>query len=164
MINIMLMRAVCSTSSGRILVVMLLVLGSACSGDVAYLEPATDSSFAPGQVWRYRTRPGAEGSLLIVGAVDRAPQVGLVVHIKLVDVAIKSPGLPDGVANVLTHLPMTEEALLRSVTAPVDTSLSMKGFEGDYNNWLDAYEGEKLHVYSETVSAALDKIEREQNQ
>ncbi len=143
---------------------MLLVLGSACSGDVAYLEPATDSSFAPGQVWRYRTRPGAEGSLLIVGAVDRAPQIGLVVHIKLVDVAIKSPGLHGGVASVLTHLPMTEEALLRSVTAPVDTSLSMNGFEGGYNNWLDAYEGDEVHVYLKSVAEALDKIEQAQNQ
>ena len=143
---------------------MLLMLGSASSGDVAYLEPATDSSFAPGQVWRYHTRPGAEGPLLIVGTVDRAPQVGLVVHIKLVDVAIKSPKLPGGVANVLTHLPMTEEALLRSVTAPVDTSLTLKGFEGGYNNWLDAYEGEQLHVYSETVAKALDEIEKAQNQ
>ncbi len=160
----MLMQAVCSASSGRILVVMLLVLGSACSGDVAYLEPATDSSFAPGQVWRYHTRPGAEGSLLIVGAVDRAPQIGLVVHIKLVDVAIKSPGLPGGVASVLTHLPMTETALLRSVTTQVDTSLSMNGFEGGYNNWLDAYEGDEVHVYLKSVAEALDKIEQAQNQ
>ena len=131
--------------------------------DVDHLEPVTDSMFVPGQVWRYQTRPGEESSMFVVGAVDRAPEVGRVVHIRIVEVAIKSPNVPGGVANILTHLPMHEEALRKSVLGQVDETLDLDGFQGGYDNWLDAYEGGNVHLYFVSLAEALTRVEAAQN-
>ena len=142
----------------------LLLAGAGCDGDVEYLEPVTDSTFQPGQVWKYLTRPGEEGSLLIVGAVDRAPTVGRVVHITILDVLIKTPHKPGGFANQIAHLALREDVLLESVVEQVDAPwLSQGGFEGGYNNWLDAYEGGDLYVKKVPLAEALDEVELSQN-
>ena len=43
-------------------------------------------SFAEGQVWEYKTRPGETGSLLRIAKVDRDPKLGDVFHISIVGV------------------------------------------------------------------------------
>jgi hypothetical protein len=135
-------------------------MGVACTNDVEYLEPVTDSSFARGQVWSYQTRPGEEGSLLVVGAIDRAPRSGRVVHIKVTGVFFKAPQLPGGYAHEIMHLTLTEDALLESVTEQVDVpGVTLRGFDGGYANWLDAYEAGTTYVRKVPLAEALTALE-----
>ena len=151
--------------AARLLAAALLLAGAGCKRDIEYLEPATDSTFVRGQVWSYLTRPGEEGSLLIVGAVDRAPDMGPVVHIKVLDVVVKTPRKVDGFANQIAHLALKEDALLESVTQQVDAPwVTLSGFEDGYNNWLDAYEAGTLFVQKVPLAEALDKVETSQTQ
>lgn len=149
--------------SARATLILSLLFSSACTGDVEYLEPATDSEFVPGQVWQFKTRPGEENALLVVGKIDRAPDVGRIVHIKMVGLSLKNPNVQGGIVNVLTHLPVQEETLLKSVTSQVDTTIALDGFEGGYNNWLDAYDSNRLVVYSRPLTETLRQIEQSVN-
>jgi hypothetical protein len=148
----------------HLLAAVLLLAGAGCNDDVEYLEPATDSTFERGQVWSYLTRPGEEGSLLIVGAVDRAPGLGRVVHIRVVDVVIETPLLAAGFANQIAHLALKEDALLQSVTEQVDAPwVTLGGFERGYDNWLDAYDAGTFFVQKVPLAEALDDVEASQN-
>ncbi len=150
---------------GPLLAAAQLLAGAGCDGDIEYLEPVTDSSFEPGQVWSYQTRPGEEASLLVVGAVDRAPKVGRVVHIKVMDIRLETAQKVTGFANQIAHLALKEDALLESVTQQVDAPwVTLSGFEDGYNNWLDAYESGTLYVQKVPLAQALDKVETSQNE
>ena len=83
---------------------------------------------------------------------------------RIVEVALKSTNVAGGVADVLTHLPMHEDALQKSVLGQVDEALGLEGFQGGYDNWLDAYEGGNVHVYFVSLADALTRVEEAQNQ
>lgn len=71
-------------------------------------EPAR---YLEGQVWEYRTRPGEEGSLLKIQAVEDWPGGGKVYHISVIGVRIAGMR-----GNDLQHLPVSELTLNASVT------------------------------------------------
>ena len=137
---------------------MLLLPLSAC-GDVEELEPAADSRFQPGQVWHYHTRPGEEGSLVLVGKVDRGPEVGRIVHVKVVGVSVVRQSMAP--ANEISHIPMAESALAASVTTPATESVTLDGsFDETYDDWLDAYERGTMFVFKKPLAQTLTDIER----
>jgi hypothetical protein len=97
---------------------------------------------------------------LVVGAIDRAPGRGRVVHVKVTGVLFKAPQLPGGYAHEIMHLTLTEDALLESVTEQVDApGVTLRGFDGGYANWLDAYEAGTLFVQKVPLAKALTALE-----
>jgi hypothetical protein len=128
--------------------------------EIGAVSQRLQGQVARGQVWSYRTRPGEEGSLLVVGAIDRAPGRGRVVHVKVTGVLFKAPQLPGGYAHEIMHLTLTEDALLESVTEQVDApGVTLRGFDGGYANWLDAYEAGTLFVQKVPLAKALTALE-----
>jgi hypothetical protein len=147
-----------------LLAAVLLLCAVSCDADIKYLEPVTDSAFQPGQVWAYRTRPGEEGSRIIVGAIDRVPKEGRVVHITVTRIRLRTANVPGGYANQISHLAIGESFLLESIREQVDTTgIDPGDFEGGYENWLDAYEAGSLFVQKVPLAEALDRIEASQN-
>jgi len=138
--------------------IVVLLLAGACSHDVTEMQPATDSRFHPGEVWHYHTRPGEEGSLAVVGAVDQVQEVGRIVHVRVEGVSVRSK--TGEVSNVITHLPMRESAFAASVTTLANAPANLDGFEADYDKWLDGYESGSVRAIGEPLNEVLTMIER----
>lgn len=71
--------------------------------------------YATGQVWEYRTRPGEEGSLLKIQAIEHdaaAIRGSAIYHISIIGLHLKDPQL----APVLAHTPVSRTTLDTSVT------------------------------------------------
>ncbi|MFQ5846089.1 MAG: hypothetical protein ACE5IQ_00270 [Candidatus Methylomirabilales bacterium] len=127
------------------------------------LSPYTRSVFQPGQVWTYKTRPGEEGSRIIIGRVESAPIIGTIVHIKVVGVAVKNPRSPKGVSTEISHIPMTEEALADSVRERVQEELSLEGFEEGYAAWRESWDQGRGAAFSDPVADVIGLVEQTLN-
>ena len=86
------------------------------------------SKYEPGQVWRYKNRPGEDASRVIVGKIEHHGVAGNLVHVQVIDVAMKVPASPDGVARILHHSPFTEAAIDQSVTELVAEERRLANF------------------------------------
>ncbi len=122
--------------------------------------PTQSDNFKPGQVWKYRTRPGEEGSRLIVGKVEQLGTLGAVVHIKLTGLSIKSPHAPQGITTVMGHAPVTEAKLSESVTTLLSESGDLNGFQEGYDTWLVSYKAGKAGVFTIAVAEIVDCMEK----
>ncbi len=78
-------------------------------------EPMSSDQFAPGQVWRYKTRSGEEASRVIIGRIEKSPKIGTIVHVKLTGLQIKNPDAPGGHSSVMTHAPYPSPRSLRAL-------------------------------------------------
>src|ERR1044071_9508120 len=104
-----------------------------------------ESDFRPGQEWAYRSRPGEESSTLTVLRVERAPELGVVVHVSVDGVRIGDPARPP---RHLGHLPMSEDAVRRSVTRKLRDDAPLPGFEDGYAIWREAYDQSEGGAFS----------------
>jgi hypothetical protein len=148
----------------RFLFAATLVFGGACSpnGGGNVLRDYTGSTFQPGQVWRYHARPGEEGSTLTVLKVETHPKTGVIVHIAVSGVRVRTPS--GGPTTELGHLPLSEEALRRSVTTKVrDGAPTNRGTAG-YQEWRRAFEAERGGVFTTTVAECVSFVEQAANQ
>ena len=127
--------------------------------ETAIADP-NSSSFRPGQRFSYRTRPGEESSTLTVIRVEAARTLGVIVHVSVEGLKMKSPRSPTGVAETIGHMPFSEAAVQRSVTALVGTAPPSAAAEAGYAEWRRAYEAGKAGIYSITVAEAVDSIAR----
>lgn len=126
-------------------------------------EPASSEQFAPGQVWRYKTRPGEESSRAIIGKIEKSP-IGTIVHVKLTGLRLKNPFAPGGLITVLPHAPVSEVALSASVTELTNEASDLDGFSEGYNIWLSAFRTGKAGVFTLTLSEIAGVIEQSFNQ
>ena len=114
------------------------------------------STFKPGQVWHYRTRPGEEASTLEVLKVETHPRTGIIVHIAVSGVRVRTPS--GEYTNEIGHLPVAEDALRRSVTTKVrDGAPTDRGTEG-YGEWRRAFDAERGGVFTTTVAECVDFV------
>ena len=91
------------------------------SDDDNSLKPATDSKFHVGDVWEYHTRRGEERSRFIIVKIERAPKVGIIVHIgvdRLNWMKCSTNATPESIR----HMPFTREAIGRSAVRRVATN------------------------------------------
>src|SRR5215203_5685517 len=98
------------------------------------------TTFAEGQLWRYKTRKGEESSRLIVLKVEEHPTFGSLVHITVDGLAVQSPGTLDGISNSIEHLPFAQAALAESVTELESGGNVIPPFEEGYGMWCEACE------------------------
>jgi hypothetical protein len=140
-------------------------LGVACSAggnDASVLRDYSGSRFHPGQVWRYHARPGEDSSTLTVLKVERHPETGVIVHVRVTGVHVRTPG--GDYASELGHLPISEDALRRSVTTKVrDGAPTDRGTDG-YQEWRRAYDSGRGGVFTTTVSECVAFVEQAANQ
>jgi hypothetical protein len=125
----------------------LVALGLLGSGQVSA------QSFAEGQVWEYKARPGETGSLLKIVKIDRDPKLGDVFHISIVGVKIKGP---KGILSELPHAPVARNTLQKSVTKQSKSNVSFPDFQPGYAEWKSAKGG----VFNVSVAEIVSFVEQ----
>ena len=121
------------------------------------LKVVTDPKYQPGQVWRYKTRPGEERSTLTVLRVE-AVGAKRIVHIRVDNIRLKNC-FGGEEPNKIEHMPFSREALDQSVIAKVRT-VPVPDFESGYAEWRTAWDGGKAGFYTVTVSEAVEVAQK----
>lgn len=129
------------------------------------IEPIEDDDhFRFGQVWTYRTRPGEEASLVVIGPVERLGGDATVVHVQIVGVAIPNPHLTsgEGVQTQVGHAPISKEALASSVVDLVDggnVEADFDLFMEGYATWRRAFEEEGAGFWTVSLAEIVGFLE-----
>lgn len=121
-----------------------------------------DMKYNVGQEWKYKTRPGEENSTLKILKVEEYPTVGKVIHISVSGLKMKNPQRPTGIADKISHLPITEETLDKSIisikndTRQMPDSTEMDG----YSYWKKEFDKGNAGVFSIPVSEIVNSMEK----
>ncbi|WP_104990298.1 hypothetical protein [Deinococcus sp. NW-56] len=115
-------------------------------------------TFAPGQRWAYRTRPGEEGSTLIV---LRRETVGgeALLHVQLQGLRIPSPLTESGLTTSIGHLPIREAEVRQSVTELLEQGV-MADDGGGYETWRAAHARGEAGFFTLPVSQIVTLMEQ----
>ena len=122
-------------------------------------EPSVSAQFETGQVWTYKTRPKEVGSRVIIGKIEKAPMIGIIVHAKIIGLHMKNPRPAKGPLPEIGHTPITESALKKSVITLTDEVPNLEGFAEGYEAWLSAYQNTGGGVFTLSLSEVVDAIE-----
>jgi hypothetical protein len=122
------------------------------------LKEVKDNKYAPGQVWRYKTRPDEEGSTLTILRVEQAPLGKRIVHIHLDGIQLKNC-LGGNAPERVEHMPFDKESLDASVIELVGKS-PVPDYESGYMQWRRGWDAGKAGVYTITVSQAIDVMQQ----
>jgi len=118
------------------------------------------TDFFPGQVWSYATRPGEEGSRVVICHVEQVPNVGIVVHIRIEGIWVQTPHALDGVTTVISHMPF-EEGALRQHLHRVEAMLeSIPEFQEGYYTWRRAFDQGQAGVFTISPAEAVGVMEQ----
>jgi len=113
-------------------------------------EPVTDSKFRPGQIWRYKTRPGEEKSFFTILRIESLPKIGTIIHIRVDKIRLHNcTGGPE--PENFQHMPFRLDAIERSATKIEKESSDIPDYKDGYDEWRNACGG----VYTITVAEAV---------
>lgn len=118
-------------------------------------QNSVDDKFKAGQIWKYNTRVGEENSAIEILKVEKYASEGTVIHIYVNGLKLKNPRRPSGFSDDIGHLPISKEALLKSVTTLVSENNKLPDYQEGYNNWKEAFDNKKGSVFSITVKEAI---------
>ncbi len=127
------------------------------------LVDTTESKFHVGEKWSYRARPGEEKSSLTIVKVESSPKLGVIVHVSLDGLRIKSPHSPSGFSETISHMPFAESAMEKSVTTLAVARAPLPAFEEGYQEWRRAFDAGKGGVFAITVAEGVDFIDQTLN-
>jgi hypothetical protein len=127
--------------------------------------PPTDrdtaqSRYAPGQVWRYKTRDGDADSTLTVLKVEWYPHIGNVVHVCVERVHLANAPGPQEHISRIAHMPFGEGALDASVTEVIGMADPLPDFEEGYREWRHSFDAEEAGVFVVPVRQAAAFIDQ----
>lgn len=112
----------------------------------------TDSKYAPGQVWTYKTRPNENSSKITILRVEGTPKLGTIIHIRIDNVRIKS--CSDGsYLTSIEHAPFSKAAIDRSIIDLVKREEKLPDFRAGYSDWLTHCGGVYTIAVAEAVAA-----------
>ena len=118
-----------------------------------------DDKFKVGQVWKYNTRLGEENSTIEILKVEKYDSIGVVIHISLSGLKLRNPQKQMGYSDEIGHLPLSKEALLKSVTTLVSESNNLTDYKEGYNNWKEAFDNDEGGVFSTKVNECVKYVE-----
>ena len=110
-----------------------------------------------GQVWKYRTRFGEDGSTVTVLKVENYKDLGRVVHLRVDKIQMKNPVKGNMITDI-PHLPFKDAAVQNSVTKLVRQSPTVPDFKEGYDIWKAAYLAGKAGAFDTNVRATLDAL------
>jgi hypothetical protein len=114
-------------------------------------QPTVDSTYSPGQVWSYKSRPSEGSSTVTILRVETSPKVGVIVHVRIDGVQFKNcKGGP--APTTIDHAPFTKIAMDKSVSRQLRTVSELPEFEAGYKDWLAHCGG----VYTVSVAKMVD--------
>ncbi len=115
-------------------------------------QAAVDSTYSPGQVWSYKTRPAESSSTVTILRVETTPRIGTIIHVRIDGVRFKNcTGGP--APNTIEHAPFAKSALDKSVGHQLSTVPRLPDFEAGYGDWLAHCGGVYTITLAEVVSA-----------
>jgi hypothetical protein len=126
----------------------------------ARLLPAPSSRFRAGQVWRYRCRPGEDGSRAIVGRVEAVAGGQIIVHVQLVGLNVRNPDAPSGRSAVIQHSPVAELQVAQSVVGLESEDGLVVGFDEGYAMWRQGFEAGNAGVFTVPLAEVVSLIEQ----
>jgi len=118
-----------------------------------------DDKFKVGQVWKYNNRLGEENSTIEILKVEKYDSSGIVIHIYVNGLKVKNPHKPNGFSDEIGHLPLSKDAVLKSVTTLVSENNKLPDYEEGYSNWKEAFDNNKGGIFSITVQDAVKYVE-----
>lgn len=129
-----------------------------------YAEPPvltelSAAKYQVGETWKYKPRPGEEGSVLTIVRVESSPNFGVIVHISLAGLHIQNAHSPHGTSGEIAHMPFSEAAIDKSVTSLVNTTSALPHFEDGYREWRTAFDQGKGGVFTITIAEAVGYME-----
>ncbi|RKE77967.1 hypothetical protein [Chryseobacterium sp. AG363] len=123
---------------------------------------AKKDQYSVGQQWNYKTRPTEKSSTLTILKIEEYPETGKVIHISVSGLKMKNPASPTGYAENLSHLPLSEEALNKSITSlkkeayKKPDSLEMDG----YSYWKKEFDNGNAGIFTIPVSEIVSTMEK----
>ncbi|MGE8514419.1 MAG: hypothetical protein ACN6N7_17085 [Chryseobacterium culicis] len=115
-----------------------------------------------GQEWNYKTRPTEKSSILKILKIEEYPETGKVIHISISGLKMKNPASPSGYAETLTHIPISEEALDKSVTSlKNETGKKPDSLEMDgYSYWKKEFDKGDAGIFTIPISEIVGAMEK----
>ncbi len=126
---------------------------------LSFFGIANAADFSEGQVWAYKTRPGEEKSSLLINKVESHPKLGKIFHISLSRVRVKNPHAAGGVTSELSHFPVSQATLEKSVTKFLRTSQPNAEYVEGYKEWKKAFDEGKAGIFTINVAEIVDVME-----
>jgi hypothetical protein len=120
-------------------------------------------SLAIGQIWKYKTRPGEDGSRLTILKTESHPKLGGIIHIAVDGLRMKNPLASGGMSSMVGHMPYQEAALRASLVGVAGQSPDAPDLDG-YKIWKDAFDQGKAGIWSIPLSEAIGAMEKIANQ
>jgi len=118
-----------------------------------------DNKFKVGQIWNYETRKGEENSKIEILKVEKYEKDGIIIHIYVNGLKVKNPNKSSGFSDDIGHLPLSKDAVLKSVTTLVSENNELPDFMEGYNNWKNAFDNNTGGIFSITVKEAVQYVE-----
>ena len=123
------------------------------------LTDTTDSKFKVGQVWKYKTRPNEESSVLTIAKVENAPEIGNIIHITVNNLKVKNPRAPAGYTDLIGHMPLAESAVAESVTELSNELPDLSIYKEGYQDWREAFDKGQAGIWTLPVSECVAAME-----
>jgi hypothetical protein len=115
--------------------------------------------YVVGQEWNYKTRTGEEKSTLKILKIEDYPKHGKMIHISIGGLKVGDPDVEKGFAKEFTHIPITEEALDKSVTKLKNEKVKLPSKIDGYDYWKEEFDQGIAGVFSIPVSEIVDLME-----
>lgn len=112
-----------------------------------------------GQEWNYKTRTGEEKSTLKILKIEEYPKHRKVIHISIGGLKVGNPDVEKGFAKEFTHIPITEEALDKSVTVLKNDKVKLPTKIDGYDYWKKEFDQGIAGVFSISVPEIVDLME-----
>ncbi len=114
------------------------------------------------QEWNYKTRLTEKSSTLTILKIEEYPETGKVIHISVRGLKMKNPASSTGYAENLSHLPISEEALNKSVTTlKNETGKKPDSLELDgYSYWKKEFDKGNAGIFTIPVSEIVSTMEK----
>lgn len=135
------------------LIAVLFLLSFSCTQKDKYIV---------GQEWQYKTRPTEKSSILKILKIEEYPKTGKVIHISISGLKMKNPASPKGFAEYISHIPISEEALDKSVTSLKNETLKKPdSLELDgYSYWKKEFDKGNAGIFTVSVSEVINSMEK----
>ena len=121
-------------------------------------EPSAgqEKSLKVGEEWGFQGRSADPKPTLVILKIESLPKLGEVVHISVRGVRIRNPHVQGGSTDTLPHLPVSRQAVERSVTKLLRSSVIVPDYSEGYEQWKRASGG----AFTTSVREALDFVEK----
>ena len=124
------------------------------------LETIQDSKYEVGQVWKYTTRPSEDSSTLTVVKIEQQAKVGVIVHVYIDGLRVKTNKNKSEFSSTITHSPFSKAALDSSVIRVVSVVDDLPDYKEGYIEWRESFLTGNAGVFSIPVSKSIDYMEQ----